>query len=131
MITLDESDREFRPGDSISGKISWNENESAEMEARLIWYTEGKGDRDVEVVDSQPIAAGSAQNSTRFEFTAPHRPFSFSGKLISLIWAIEVVMFPSRNGQQETITISNLGTEIILDKSFEDGELIQPVVRVG
>ena len=98
MITIrfDASTAKFSPGEGISGTVSWSDlgPKTMKLETRLIWYTEGKGDQDIEIVMSLPSDVTQPDGSARFEFTAPTRPFSFSGKLISLIWAVEVVVFP-------------------------------------
>lgn len=132
-ISIDQSPPEFRPGEQISGRLTWTDTAepTTSLETRLIWYTEGKGDQDVDVVASRPYEIRPNENSTRFQFTAPHRPFSFSGKLISLIWAVEVVTFPSKAGYREQISISNQGSEIILDKSFDDDSMIKPAVQTN
>ena len=119
----------FRPNDPITGTVSWKGIEADDLECRLIWYTQGKGDQDFETIQTQPIQSTSPNGSARFQFVAPNRPHSFSGKLISLTWAVEVVLFPSREGHRKTIYISNQGTEIILDKSYDD-ELMKPFIKV-
>ena len=120
-ISFDQSKTAFRPGDPITGIVSWSQLDESiiKLDTRLIWYTEGKGEQDHEVVGSQSIENLVSTGSTPFKFVAPSRPYSFSGKLISLIWAIEVVQFPSREGHLEQISISKLGPEIILDQSFQ------------
>ena len=39
----------------------------------------------------------SSQDSARFSFTLPHEPYSFTGRLIALTWALEAVLLPSDN----------------------------------
>jgi hypothetical protein len=129
-ISIDQSTPQYRPGETISGTASWTElgAETEGIEIRLLWYTEGKGNQDLEVVESVP---GNITHPTGLaKFTAPTRPFSFSGKLISLIWTIEVVLFPSRDGYREQVTLSHIGSEIKLDKSFEDSAL-KSSVKIG
>lgn len=131
-ISLDQSTTQYRPGETISGTVSWTElgAETDGIEIRLLWYTQGKGNQDLEVVESLPRNITQPTGSTPFEFTAPTRPFSFSGKLISLIWTIEVVVFPSQDGYREQVTLSHHGAEIKLDRSFEDSAL-KSSVKVG
>jgi hypothetical protein len=131
-ISIDQSTPQYRPGETISGTASWTElgAETEGIEIRLLWYTEGKGNQDLEVVESVPGNITHPTGLAKFEFTAPTRPFSFSGKLISLIWTIEVVLFPSRDGYREQVTLSHIGSEIKLDKSFEDSAL-KSSVKIG
>jgi hypothetical protein len=64
------------------------------IEVRLFWYTQGKGTRDVEVVDSLRVDNPEPSGHTRFSFQLPAGPYSFSGRLITLDWAIEAVALP-------------------------------------
>jgi hypothetical protein len=131
-ISIDQPTSNFRPGEIISGTVSWSDlaPQTEGLETRLLWYTEGKGSQDVEVVDSVKHEAPQSAGSFRFEFVAPTRPFSFSGKLISLLWTIEVVLFPSHEGFREPLTISSDGSEIKLDRSFGDTAL-QPSLTLS
>lgn len=120
MLTVSLNQTAFAPGDSISGSVDWNElrKKTKRIEIRLIWFTEGKGDTDVEVIEMVTEDSPAPSGSVQFSFTAPSRPFSFSGKLISLIWAIEAVEFPSRDGAKETLVLSPSRNEIVLENSF-------------
>ena len=134
MLKINLEKTSFKPGNTISGDIVWSNErpETENIEARLIWYTEGKGDQDVEVVDSISfeLTGNSTQNGQgRFEFVAPHRPSSFSGKLISLMWAIEAIVYPGKNGERTDIVVSRTGREIVLDRSYEQD--VKKVIRFG
>lgn len=124
-IVFESTSREFRPGETIAGEVSW-ESLPANSEfvgVRLLWYTQGKGDRDMDLVADSDVAITAAElgvGSRRFEFIAPHRPSSFSGKLIELTWAVEVVILPAKESILETISISSTGARITLDKNFDD-----------
>jgi hypothetical protein len=61
------------------------------LEARLFWFTRGKGTEDVGVVAKELVPAPGAHGEHRVRFTLPEAPYSFSGRLISLIWAVELV----------------------------------------
>ena len=85
----------FKPGELVEGRASWHLDEEADaIEVRLFWYTTGKGSQDVEVLrtlrDDRPDTSGHRDFSIRL----PEGPYSFSGKLITLAWAIELVVFP-------------------------------------
>jgi hypothetical protein len=95
----------FRPGEAVEGVVTGG---SPALEARLFWYTEGKGTQDLEVVASQRLDA-----SGRFRLALPAAPYSFSGKLISLIWAVEVVGDASGSPRLELV-VSPDGAEILL-----------------
>jgi hypothetical protein len=61
------------------------------VEARLFWYTRGKGTEDVGIVARERIESPMARGDHRFRFHLPEAPYSFSGRLISLLWAVELV----------------------------------------
>ena len=106
----------YRPYEPITGEVIWSElpEKTEQIQVRLIWYTEGKGTQDFAIVTSKKLDAPAQQGSHRFEFVAPNRPSSFSGKLISLIWAIEVIVFPSKEAERKTLVVSPSGTEVLL-----------------
>ena len=124
-ISLDQSVPQYRPDDKVAGRVTWSDLDTkiTSLETRLIWYTEGKGDQDVGVVETTHVNLTAPNGHANFEFKAPGRPYSFSGKLISLIWAVEVVLFPTRDGERKQLTISGSGQEIVLDQSHEETAL--------
>ena len=102
----------FRPGDPIQGSVDWKDVKANRIEVRLFWFTEGKGDQDVDVIDTQTLESPTATGNLEFRFTAPPRPQSFSGKLISLTWAIEAVIFPKRDAERVEIEIGPQGQQV-------------------
>jgi hypothetical protein len=95
----------FAPGEAVEGTASWQlEKPAQSVELRLFWYTQGKGDQDVGVVATVPFPEPGLQDRRGFRISLPLGPYSFSGKLISLLWALEVVAEPgSRAGRLEVI----------------------------
>jgi hypothetical protein len=90
-ISLDDGRSTFAPGEAIGGTARWDDERTPEwVELRLLWYTEGKGDRDIAVVERvrwQPSAPGGSE---RFSLIAPDFPLSYSGTLVSVRWALEL-----------------------------------------
>lgn len=80
--------------------------------ARLFWYTRGKGTQDVVVVQEETFPAPGAQDERKFSFRLPAGPYSFSGRLISLLWAVEVVVQPGDESGRTEFTVSPTGDEI-------------------
>lgn len=81
----------FRPGDTLDVSFEWALESAPEtVQARLIWFTRGIGTQDVGLVESQP-ATPTARGDQRFRFRLPPGPYSFSGRLISLVWAVELI----------------------------------------
>ncbi|HKV12027.1 MAG TPA: hypothetical protein VJ725_28035 [Thermoanaerobaculia bacterium] len=105
----------FLPGETIEGTVSWFLDEAPRsVELRLFWYTEGKGDQDVEIVRTFPFEAPGAQDRRSFRLEAPAEPWSFSGKLISLSWALEAVAEPGAKAGRVEIVLSPTGSEVRL-----------------
>lgn len=102
-----------QPGDTVDVTFAWTlDSAPDQLEARLFWYTEGKGTQDVGVVETQPLVPTMA-GEQRVRFKLPQAPYSFSGSLISLIWAVELVA-DDIVGRWEFI-LAPQGTEIRLD----------------
>lgn len=83
----------YSPGEEVAGTVRWRlpEPPRSGLEVRLFWSTRGRGDRDFAVVASEAIEAAAAHGEQRFRFQLPAGPYSFSGQLVSLLWAVELV----------------------------------------
>ncbi len=105
----------YAPGDEIEAAAVWRLDETPEsLEVRLFWFTEGKGDRDSEVVLSESIEPSvSGHRACRFRLPEVV-PSSFSGKLVSLLWAIELVAQPGDRAGRVDLIVSPTGRELIL-----------------
>ena len=112
-IRIDAGSTWFKPGELIEGRASWHlEDEVEAIEIRLFWYTSGKGSQDVGIVrvlrDDSPGRSGHRDFSIR----APEGPYSFSGKLITLSWAIELVALPSGETERLDLRIGPQPVEV-------------------
>lgn len=106
----------FRPGEEIPGSVSWSLPKTPrEVELRFFWQTQGKGDRDVEVVATERFDRPQPADAREFRFVAPPFPPSFSGRLISLVWAVELVADGEPLGAEELV-IGPSGQEIQLER---------------
>lgn len=77
----------------MRGTVQWSgpqQPESARLQ--LFYFTEGQGTRDVVVEARQAFTAPLAHDNREFEFQLPPTPWSFSGKLVSVHWAIELIL---------------------------------------
>src|SRR4029079_16624359 len=55
------------PGESVSGQATWElDAPPRELEVRLFWYTEGRGDQDQEGVASEAGPSPGASGRVRF-----------------------------------------------------------------
>lgn len=105
----------FAPGERIACTVRWELDEAPEsIEANLVWHTRGIGTEDVGVGDTAPVVAPAARGSERLELTAPAFPYSFSGKLVSLAWEVEVHVDPDGPTASRPIVISPDRREITL-----------------
>jgi hypothetical protein len=115
MLTIQTRDGGtwFRPGETIEGTVSWHLDRQAEaIEVRLFWFTEGTGARDVDITTTRHLARPELSGTHSFEFDVPNGPYSFSGKLITLTWAIELVVLPSGETERLDLTIGPRPVEV-------------------
>jgi hypothetical protein len=128
-IELDDGRTAYRPGEEVSGVVLWvidddeegfgeaPEIESAEV--RLIWFTRGRGDRDSGIVAAEELPGPQATDRRPFRFRLPEGPYSVSGKLVSLVWAVEAVIQPGDRAARTEITVSPTGREVMLYPDLE------------
>lgn len=115
MIQLQLHNEQFEPGQEIAGEAIWADLKTDDrIEVRLVWYTAGKGTRDIEVVRVQPLTSTHAEGRERFALKAPAHPYSFSGKLISIVWAVEAVIMPSGDASTTPIMIGPGAAEVVV-----------------
>jgi hypothetical protein len=101
----------------VEGTAKWLLSEAPQtVELRLFWYTKGKGTQDIEIVESVPFEHPQLEDARPFRVTLPASPYSFSGKLISLLWALELVAKPGEQSVRVEITMSPTGEEVVLRK---------------
>ena len=116
-IAIKEDRKTFRPGDTIVGAVGWKRDAAPKhAELRLFWFTRGKGTQDVSIVETEKFDAPQAEEARPFRFTVPAAPYSFSGKLISLVWALELILEPGSETARIELTISPTEQEIILSE---------------
>jgi hypothetical protein len=114
-VTIPNGRTAFAPGEEIEAAAVWQLDESPEsLEVRLFWFTEGKGDRDTGMVLAESIEPGPSGHCT-CRFRLPDVvPSSFSGKLVSLLWAIELVAEPGARAGRVNLVVSPTGQELRL-----------------
>lgn len=119
-VTL-EHDR-YTPGQNLVGEVTLSavDERSQSLSIRLIWFTEGKGDRDYATVDSIDIPLDKDSQGAKFEFPLPHRPLSFSGQIVSLTWAVEAVVNPGKQSSLAEFSLVDGDTPIVLGDKSDD-----------
>lgn len=115
-IILNEAGGVYQPFGVINGQVSPFITESAELV--LFWYTKGIGTEDVEIVERKEL---NESVSNQFSFTLPDEPYSMSGKLLSVIWALELVDAKNDAIDRQEFVVSPTGEELLL-KTIEEPE---------
>ena len=111
-IAIADDKQTFKPGESLAGRVSWSVSEATSAELRLFWYTRGKGTGDVGLVDTLVFANPQTNDQREFKFNLPDMPYSFSGKLISIVWAIELIIEPETVVERQEFVMSPTGREV-------------------
>jgi hypothetical protein len=104
----------FLPGEVLVGEARWWLDAPGEIQLRLFWRTSGKGTKDVKVVERINFDNPKRAEDRAFSLQLPDGPYSFSGKLISLVWALELVVTPTNETERLEIIISPTNSEILL-----------------
>jgi hypothetical protein len=116
-IELADGRTSYRTGEPLSGRVSWRVGDQpTSAELRLFWYTSGKGTQDVGVVETMTFATPRMDDHRNFTLPLPREPYSFSGTLISLIWAIELIVEPGGHVERQEIVLSATGEEVVLGR---------------
>ncbi len=114
-IEIEANRRTFSPGDTLAGRVSWTlDRDAKSAELRLFWYTSGKGTQNVGVDQTIPFANPEMHDRRDFRLTLPRAPYSCSGSLVSIIWALELIVEPGGKTERVGITLAPGGTEVIL-----------------
>lgn len=117
-IQIEDDRTAFEPAETIAVLLEWSLPETPEsLELRAVWNTVGKGTTDIGVEQSVEIDSPNASDSRQIELTLPSAPYSFSGTLVSLVWALELVAEPSRASFRKEITIAPGASEVILQRA--------------
>ena len=121
----------FAPRETVRGRLEWAlDTNPRYLELSLFWYTSGKGTRDVGVIGTAKFDDPGVHGSKDFSFALPDGPYSFSGKLISLIWAIELTCSPGSETVRREITVSPTGREIVLGEVASAGNPLESILGV-
>jgi hypothetical protein len=113
----------FEPGEKIQVVAEWACDQPLERaEVRLVWYTRGKGDTDHAVVRRERLDAPRASDSRTVELQLPEAPYSFSGDLVSLVWAVRLDLFGAAKPKQIEIVVAPLAREVVLNVEESNGD---------
>ena len=105
----------FKPGSILKGSIIWNIDIVPEtITISLCYWTEGRGTQDAVSVAKHEVKITNSSGEQPFEFLIPNSPWSFSGKLISINWAVAAEIRSKKLFTLIPITISPTAAEINL-----------------
>jgi len=115
-IELTEDRTGFAPGEEMRGTVTWStESPGEKIELRLFWFTRGKGSEDAGIVETIPFDQPSPHETRPFRFRLPAGPYSFSGQLVSLVWALELVANGSKTVARREIEVGPDRREVRLE----------------
>ena len=117
LLGLSQDPVTLVPSQTIDGTWGW-QREDAPRKAmlRLFWYTEGRGTQDVGVVEEIELPADQASLQGTFRFNIPDVPYSFQGQLVTLKWAIELVLNKGREVERLDLVVSPWVEQVKLQK---------------
>ena len=116
-LELADGKTSYRPGGTLEGVAFWELDAAPEaIEVRLYWQTQGKGTVDLEIVQTVPLSGGGPRDRKPFRIVLPESPYSVSGKLVSIVWGVELVSEPKGDAVNVEIVISPSGEEVRLDQ---------------
>jgi hypothetical protein len=108
VIRLDGNGGNYRPGENLSGEYVFEDLSAGQikaLEVSVLWYTEGKGDKDLAVHEfwRTNLEDGDVidlQQPVRFETVLPHSPLSYDGQIIKIRWCVRVRAFLHRGAKE-------------------------------
>ena len=118
-IRFDRNGQVYLPGETLRGEYLLEHFAAGELravEVSVLWYSEGKGDEDLQVHEfwrsslenCRPQDLGRPEP---FSTTLPESPLSYDGALMRLHWCVRVRAFLQR------------GKEIVAQKVFRLGNV--------
>jgi hypothetical protein len=114
-LGLRDNRTSYRPSEDVEGAVLWEAPETPKLaEVRLLWFTRGKGTEDLEVVATETFSDPQPGDTRTFKLRLPEGPYSFNGRLIALIWAVEFVLEPGDHAERIELVMAPNGREVSL-----------------
>ena len=118
-IQFEGNKRVYLPGTPLRGSgtaYAVRQEDISAVELSVMWYTEGKGDEDLDVHYFRriPLATdddSSAAEPFRFETTLPDAPLSYNGRILRVRWCVRMRVFLRR------------GKELFEEEPFRLGDI--------
>ena len=123
-IEMSDDRLAFMPGQTIQGRFVWTLDRDVQaVEVRLIWFTHGKGTQDVSIVATRRVEKPARSGQDAFEFKLPVGPYSFTGKLITLSWALELLTLPGDQAERIDFILSPTEHWVVLPTTVAPKQL--------
>lgn len=117
-LLIEGEQRAFLPGERLVVVVQWElPQPPTYIELALVWFTQGKGDRDYKVVERLKLENVPQSGTRRMAVQLPDSPWSFSGKLISLLWALELTSYPGKHRDRQEFVMAPGRSEILLHET--------------
>jgi hypothetical protein len=114
-LALADKASAFEPGQTVRGELAWNLSEAVHsIEVRLFWVVQGRQSEELGLVEAIPVDHPVAAGRHLFAFTLPAGPYSFSGSLMKLKWAIEAVVKPGGLAERVEIVVAPGAAAVVL-----------------
>lgn len=118
-LILKDGKTSYRPGEEVIGRAQWRCLKSqSEITISLGWHTTGKGTEDYGRVEEIRLDRADMSGYRDFSFKLPESPYSFSGRLLSIVWSLE--LSGDKDSVQKEIIVSPSGREICGMANLED-----------
>ena len=125
-VHLKDGKTNYRPGERIRGEIEWDLSKDVkEILINIFWYTIGRGDQDSEIAATKTIKMPLRSERQSFEMELPLAPYSYSGQITTLKWAVEAVTLKGKVKAVEEFDMTPKDKEIILPKVQQQSSGIQ------
>lgn len=92
QVRLHDDRRAYRPGEPLAGTImlhGMRRDELKSVTMQVLWFTEGKGDRDDGIVYSEELDLRGGPDFP-FSVILPPLPLTYHGYLVKIHWCVRV-----------------------------------------
>jgi hypothetical protein len=115
-IELNQERAAFEPGEELTGKVRWQFDQAPrKLELRLFWFTRGQGTEDAGVLETVRFDSPKPEEFRPFRLRLPSGPYSFSGKLFSVAWALELLATPAKEVARVEFVMGPGGQQVQLE----------------
>lgn len=112
-IQFENGKAEFLPGGTIRGCAKWQlESDVNYLQLSLYWRTDGRAEKYFEICESMKFEFPGPSGQRDFEIEVPSGPYSFKGRLFSIIWTVELSTPDGKLLAEKNIAVSSDGKPV-------------------